>query len=184
MPFNPAAFILYLHSLRGEVYTVCISQSRTYVAYWEHVLHHAGSQSSLWYDEHSTHDVYPHICLWYYTETHNSLLIQEWERISWETNWMGPLHWAPQLDSAHLLQPPSPPNPTHTHTHTLLFLCSSLLIRFSASVAGVKRNYHADDGRQRGKKRAERGKKREELCVFEEDDGVDRVHVHNHKLHR
>lgn len=44
-----------------------------------------------------------------------------------------------------------------------------------------------DDGRQSGKDRAAREggwwKEVVERCVLEEDDGVDRVHVHNHKLH-
>lgn len=30
---------------------------------------------------------------------------------------------------------------------------------------------------------SERKKEGGERCVLEEDDGVDRVHVHNHKLH-
>lgn len=80
------------------------------------------------------------------------------------------------------------PLPTHLRSSP----CSPLLlIRFSACVAGVKHNYHTDDGRRWGKDGAarererERGKKKSggEHRVLVGDDGVDRVHVHNHKLH-
>lgn len=55
------------------------------------------------------------------------------------------------LSSSHAS--PQPPHPS------MLLACSPLLIRFSASVAGVKHNYHPDHGRQWGKDRAVREKK-------------------------